>query len=417
MKAIVKKQAVPTALAVNTPAAALVKAPAPGEMVELAAQYWIDRHGAVNHRPHMLATLIALNSPRSGYPIPMILTEKVSGEAWGFLQTCREITDNDLLTDLDESSQKDFFNERSKLAVKTIVVRNLDKLKKGKDGLMKLLHDGLNGGKTNFVAITTNAKEALLASPYVLKMCLPPAPIDPAAFSSVRADERYVADLKVGAGRLKLHLSLIKPQEVEIPYLKQLADSLGQGFSPSRGGFQILVNFILNVTLLNNVQPDAIVQLMSEKLFNVDYATWQMSRYSGTTHSCPAPSAPIKSTKVDYYYVWLLRDVILNLADLSLNSHEQRVFKALKDYNWDAITNSGDGPVALINFDNPKEVKQALNLNEKAWAAIEDIMENVNTGTDEMLDEPTVKQVLTVLEKKGMPRAKYTQRTNIRFIP
>jgi hypothetical protein len=128
--------------------------PGPGVLACLTTSILNSTGTPASHLPQALAIVIAINSCRTGVPIPVIIRENENGQASSLLASCIEMVDPGLTEILDDRKQK--LSDPRDLVGKTIICYGIDRLAKVKAALLKLYRTGLNHNETNFVVLSND---------------------------------------------------------------------------------------------------------------------------------------------------------------------------------------------------------------------------------------------------------------------
>ena len=356
-----------------------------------------------------LLTYLALVSVKLGYPLSIILRSEEPATAADLLNVCKQIAPKKSYREVQQLKYEELYMDREYFEEKVIICQDLSGLKKAMPDFLMLLTQGFATRQENyksklgsgikermikypigFIGIEPVNRETILNHPSIIRV--PVGNTD--CFKNMNLcsvvndrTQNGNTDMRIETRRIATIFERLAYKKVDIPYYQQFfSHVLKQKPSNLLEKFKVIHKLISIISIINNPQPLTTAEMYA-KLINVDFK--DMKKMSET-------EIVITATKVEYYLTKLLLDDVIPVKINSLTTSQIRVFEAVKAINFGKLRST------FINQNSVREKLWTVLKSSRFWAKKEEIFEQVNKTSSEIVTFPVIDKELSSIKKMGL---------------
>lgn len=392
----------------------------------------LESKGFSYHRKQATLTLLGFVSAYIGENITMIISEQPGVDGLSFLSTIAGIIPDVCKSEFSELTKPMLVHNPELLKNKTAVALNPTTIKKNRSILKVLVSCGQvndqtigksNGltsinetqiqGPTSIIILVGESTPSWLNDFPALRIELDTNPdhvLEQLSLRKKRPDPMKEHSIQ---SLLKKEIERLNEQEVEIPYLHQIINSLDPKNTDSITIVDTIIKLLKVITIMNRA-TFATPEEMCAGYYDLPetVSTRNQSLIEHKNASQSDPPAALKATKVEYYILYNIINGIFNLNRDQVTGTVRYVYEAIKSINSTYLFS-----MTMLKPETVKEAEfiQALDhqTGGRGWAEIVQIKEKMlkDNGID-ISDASVRRGVKELLDREYISRVKAPNRPN-----
>lgn len=374
-----------------------------------------------------LLAVTAFISSRLGHPTYLAVTEDEGATGRELLNLCRRVTPANAVVefldipDISSHSLKDKTIFLPDCQGKDKKLRTLSALLSNQKVFFQDLNKGKRDGgpaheiegPTGLVAFIKDMNAEILSLPFIfhIHLTLPNALNVERAIQEEMQAHSSSFELEFNYLNFKALLTRLKPQEVKIPFFKQMVDSLSGKIFNRLDVIRFLKNTLKVITIINHFAPVSKEEIVSKFLSYWTGEELEPTKYLMSSRVVPQNHLLQRvqiANPYDFYCLKCLTEG-LPLGGEQITGRSLRVFESIKKINLTYME-----PF----FAKLDEVLDTLEHPEhtKGWPSIQQILHEVNVGQEEKFGMSTLNKEIQFLLEHDFIKRRQVSKNPVKYV-